>query len=67
MKVFVATKEMQGTREGDVFGAKEGEIVILWGTSFKDRSAMTSAEGATTTFKVAEVDMSEEEYFRAYS
>jgi len=76
MKVFVATNEMQGTREGDVFTTEEGELVSYstgtCGPGIPDahcpcRRAMDGFDGGlTTTFKVVDMPITTEEYFARY-
>ncbi len=72
MKVLMATKEGQGTRKNDFSHTQESEFVIFAiecdcesvdGVCGCKRSmiGMTSAV-ATTTFKVAEIQMTKEEY-----
>jgi hypothetical protein len=79
MKVFVATREMQGTREGDEFlGDGEGKLVYFGGRccggpGFLDKPcsclrSMTGFDAAvsTTTFKVADIGMSLDEFYEKY-
>ncbi len=74
IKAFVCTKETQGQRDSDFCHAKEGELVHWSFECDSDnddidgscgcRRSMSGIETcvATTTFRVAEVDLSEKEY-----
>ena len=78
MKVFVATSEGQGLRPSDFFNSKEGNIVFFTAECGSDvnnidgscgcrRSMEDSESGTTTTFKVADLEINREEYFKKYN
>lgn len=74
MKVFVATKEGQGLRENDFSHTEEGELVFFSYGCDRDkdnvdggcgcRRGMTGFKNltSTTTFKVIDMEMTEDEY-----
>lgn len=77
MKVFVATSEGQGLRESDFFHSKEGELVFFAAECARDinnvdggcgcRRCMDDSESkATTTFKVADLNITKEDYIEKY-
>ena len=77
MKVFVATSEGQGLRPSDFFNSKEGGLVFFAAECGSDinnvdggcgcRRCMDDSEGnATTTFKVADSDITKENYIEKY-
>lgn len=78
IKVFAATKEGQGARKSDFFYAKEGELVLYPFECDRDKNLIDGGCGCrramagfqsgkgTTTFKVAEVAMTEQEYIKKF-
>lgn len=77
MKVFVATSEGQGLRYGDFFNSNEGDLVLFPSECDRDdneidgscgcRRCMCGFEsGSTTTFKVAEINLTKEKYFEKF-
>lgn len=77
MKVFVATKEGQGIRPSDFFHSNEGDLVFVSAECGSDinnvdggcgcRRCMDDTEGKpTTTFTVADLEMTKEDYVEKY-
>lgn len=77
MKVFVATSEGQGLRASDFFHSKEGDLVFVTAECARDinnvdggcgcRRCMDDTEGKpTTTFTVADSEMTKENYVEKY-
>ena len=81
MKVFVSTKDTQGQRSSDFSWTTDGELVIFGLICDSDRRSRSADGGcgcgrslvgmtsqkATTTFKVAETDMTRQEFHEAYA
>lgn len=75
MKVFVSTSEGQGLRTNDFNNCNEDEIVIFPSECDSEvdekcgcrRSMRGLKFGATTTFKVIELEMTKEEYFEKFA
>ena len=74
MKVFVATKEGQGSRENDFSFTEEGELLLFSYGCDRDKDNVDGGCGcrrgmsgfqtlkSTTTFKVVDIEMTEDEY-----
>lgn len=77
MKVLVATRETQGQRSNDFAFCNDGELVVITGPCDRDAGNPDGICGcarsffginshrATTTAKVVDVDLSEDDYFDA--
>lgn len=76
MKVFVATKEKQGKRKNDFSFTDEGELVkfgfecdgesVDGNCGCKRSMCGFDSQKATTTFKVEDRDISEEEFIKLF-
>lgn len=77
MKVFVATNEGQGLRKTDFFHSKEEDLVFfpfecgsdanhIDGSCGCRRSMEGLDSGSTTTFKVMDLNLSEEKYYKKF-
>ncbi|MBA2348629.1 MAG: ATP-binding protein, partial [Solirubrobacterales bacterium] len=74
MKIFVATKDGQGLRANDVFDAVQDELVFfpMEGDCHIDakcacrRTMESLSSGRTTTFKVEDIAISKEEYYKKF-
>lgn len=77
MKVLVATRETQGQRSNDFTFCNDGELVIIDGPCDRDAGnpdgfcgcarsfSGIDSHRATTTAKVVDIDLSEDDYFYA--
>ena len=76
MKVFISTKQTQGVRHSDFSWTKAGELVRFGTECARDKNRIDRGCGcrrsmvglatnqATTTFKVIDKDITDEEFFK---